>query len=99
MEAIPDAITMTPQNLGDHMPENQTSHMLRMRRLALFRALERKVGDNLSRDELDIHFTHMPAHYWARANEDTVLHHLELIRNFFASLAQSGHDGTTPTIQ
>lgn len=77
---------------------NITEHSLTERhldrRVALFRSLTEALGDDLSAEELDIHFTHMPARYWQRATVASVRRQLELIHEFFVQLDSSDHAGT-----
>ena len=71
------------------------ANVLSKRRLALFQSMTDVLGEKLSAEELDIHFTHMPARYWQRATEAAVRRHLELIHEFFARLGASDQAGTS----
>ena len=68
------------------------------RRLALYRSVHEALDSTLSEEELDIHFTHMPARYWPRATAESVCRHLLLIRQFCARLTSAQEDATTPAI-
>ena len=64
------------------------------RRLALFHAMIAALGDQLSAEELDMHFLHMPARYWHRATVASVRRQLELIHEFFTRLSATDEAGT-----
>ena len=75
------------------------SRGLKMRRTHLYRALHEGVDDEISEEELDIHFSHMPVRYWPRVTEEILRRHLGIIHEFFASLRASDSDGTTPVVR
>ena len=68
-------------------------------RSQLFESVSLAAGDRISPEELDIHFTHMPARYWSRANESTVARHLDIIHAFITGLQSEHSDGTTPVVR
>lgn len=72
---------------------------VRQRRVALFQEMTDDLGDMLSAEELDIHFSHMPDRYWARTNAAAVKLHLELIHEFFEGLGAADADGTPPIVR
>ncbi|MEI8064215.1 MAG: ACT domain-containing protein [Verrucomicrobiota bacterium] len=78
-----------------HDRRDLVANVLNKRRLALFQSMTDAFGEKLSAEELDIHFTHMPARYWQRATDASVRRHLELIHEFFARLGASDHAGTS----
>jgi len=57
------------------------------------------IGDTIGMEELDVHFTHMPARYWARVDEETLRGHLEIIHAFLESLRESDTDATRPMVR
>lgn len=84
-------------------PENSdrkelTNRLHKTRRNAIFAALRTKLAGEISNEELDIHFTHMPDRYWPRATEDSVGRHLRLFRQFFTRLATAPTDSTAPVV-
>ncbi|MEI6084873.1 MAG: ACT domain-containing protein [Verrucomicrobiota bacterium] len=78
--------------------EEMNASIQKNRRQVLYRAIHESMGDRLSEEELDIHFTHMPDRYWPRATEESVTEHLLLIRQFFAHLNTSHAEATTPVV-
>jgi [protein-PII] uridylyltransferase len=65
----------------------------------IYRQLVEELDRQLSSEELDIHFTHMPIRYWSRVHADDVRRHLLMIHDFFASLQDGASDGTAPIIR
>ena len=68
-------------------------------RLRLFRAMAEIPDWGVSPEELDMHFASMPVRYWARVDGMTLRWHLEMIHDFFASLAQTESMMTTPVVR
>ena len=82
------------------LPERMqlTTRALRLRRRQLHRHLQQTLTGLISDAELDVHFTHMPERYWARADEESVQRHLLVIRQFLRRLDAADSDGTTPYV-
>jgi [protein-PII] uridylyltransferase len=69
------------------------------RRSHLYRAMIESLNGTISDEELDIHFTHMPARYWSRVTEEALRRHLMIVREFLLSLRQPETAGTTPVVR
>ena len=70
----------------------------RQRRLHLYEAMVESLDGRVSEEELDIHFTHMPARYWTRVTEESLTRHLTIIHAFLAALISPESDGTAPAV-
>ena len=77
---------------------NRRPHNQRSRWQALFYDVHTTLADTVSEEEIDIHFTHMPARYWPRAEAATVCEHLQLIRQFFLRLHAPNAAATSPVV-
>lgn len=74
--------------------EAMTTHRTRLyAELAETRALP------CSWEEVEVHFAGMPMRYWLRADEATVLWHLEIIQKFFATLIETDTLATAPVVR
>lgn len=69
------------------------------RRSFLYKAMLEAVGDAIGAEELEVHFTHMPARYWARVSEESLRQHLETVHGFMEGLRESDDDSTRPVVQ
>jgi len=69
------------------------------RRAFLYESMVATVGNRIGREELGVHFTHMPARYWTRVDEETLRGHLELIHVFLKRLRGSNDDSTRPVVR
>jgi [protein-PII] uridylyltransferase len=65
----------------------------------LYQPLVAELDDQISLEELDIHFTHMPVRYWGRVNAETARRHMLMIHDFFARLHDHHSDGTAPIVR
>jgi [protein-PII] uridylyltransferase len=87
---------LEPRRLEQH---DVSPDGVRQRRIVLFQEMTDALGDTLSMEELDIHFSHMPDRYWARTSSQAVRMHLELIHEFIAQLGAADADGTPPVVR
>lgn len=69
------------------------------RRALLYGAMLGAVGDTIGMEELQMHFTHMPARYWARVDKEALHGHLEMIHAFLKRLRESDADATRPVVR
>ena len=89
-----------PPSLGEHLDQHDLSSRTdRQHRLALVKAMTAELGGKLDADELDIHFTQMPARYWKQSTAKSVARHLELIHEFFLRLNSSDTAGTASIVR
>lgn len=60
--------------------------------------LARRPPTTIGADEIDVHFSAMPAHYWERVTEADLLWGLEAVHGFLGLLAASKVPATTPYV-
>jgi [protein-PII] uridylyltransferase len=70
----------------------------RERREGLRTWLEQQPPAAIGADELAVHWSAMPAHYWERVNESDLVWGLETIHGFLGLLAASNVPATTPFV-
>lgn len=58
-----------------------------------------KLGDTISREEIDAHFTHMPNRYWRRVEAAELIWHLEIVHEFFMQLLDEESESTRPMVK
>lgn len=84
---------------GKKTRQDRIQHASDQHRALLYGAMLGAVGDAIGKEELEMHFTHMPARYWARVDKETLRGHLEIIHAFLRSLRESDGDATRPVVR
>jgi [protein-PII] uridylyltransferase len=79
--------------------QDRVQHASNQHRALLYGTMLGAVGDMIGKEELAVHFTHMPTRYWARVDKETLHGHLEIIHAFLDSLRESDVDGTRPVVR
>jgi [protein-PII] uridylyltransferase len=62
-------------------------------------SLDGRLPMQITRDEVEAHFRHMPGRYWRRIHEDELAWHMEIVHGFFEELARSEGAGAAPTVR
>jgi [protein-PII] uridylyltransferase len=90
-----------PRAVGPQLNRSSKSaqKVFEAQRLRLYRAMAEIPDWGVSPEELDMHFASMPVRYWARVDGMTLRWHLEMIHDFFASLAQAESLTTNPIVR
>ena len=81
------------------MRQDRVQQASEQRRALLYGAMLGAVGDTIGMEELEMHFTLMPARYWVRVDKETLLGHLEIIHAFLRSLREPDADVTRPMVR
>jgi [protein-PII] uridylyltransferase len=84
---------------GEKIRQERVQRASEQRRALLYGAMLGAVGDTIGMDELEMHFTLMPARYWARVDKETLLGHLQIIHAFLGSLREPDADVTRPMVR
>jgi [protein-PII] uridylyltransferase len=90
-----------PKAVGPQLNRSSKSaqKIFEAQRLRLYRAMAEIPDWGVSPEELDMHFASMPVRYWARVDGMTLRWHLEMIHDFFASLAHADALTTIPIVR
>ena len=83
----------------EKMRQDRVHQASEQRRALLYGAMLGAVGNTIGKEELEVHFTHMPARYWARVDKEMLHGHLEMIHAFLKRLRESNTDGTRPVVR
>ena len=90
-----------PRALGPQLNRSTKSaqKVFEAQRLRLYRAMAEISDWDISPEELDMHLTSMPVRYWARVDGLTLRWHMEMVHEFFASLAHTDSLTTNPIVR
>ena len=92
---------MPTESARDHSnsaPDSGGELAWRQKRDALRTRLEGKTPPNISAEEIEIHFSTMPGHYWEQVSEPDLIWGLETIHGFFEVIASGQTPPTTPFV-
>jgi [protein-PII] uridylyltransferase len=75
-----------------------SSRAWKVHRTHLYEVAVKQLGKAIGPEELEVHFSTMPARYWQQVDRTAVLWHLETIHQFFEVLANPDAPGTVPVV-
>jgi [protein-PII] uridylyltransferase len=96
LESVSISDEMSPAGPSIHRPAPSISGCERRERLR--QQLQQTPLAGISPEEIDVHFSAMPAHYWERVNEADVLWGLETIHGFLKLVATPSIPPTKPFV-